>query len=74
MLPKRFLPIVAPFLMSVLMVTLMTAVITAANTGIDNGFLARWGKAFTIAWPVAFTFIFLFSKRIAALAQRICSA
>ncbi|MDB1125889.1 DUF2798 domain-containing protein [Vibrio algarum] len=73
MFPKRFLPIVAPLLMSIFMVTLMTAVITLANTGFDEGYFMRWGKAFTIAWPIAFSFIFLFSKRIAALAQRLCS-
>jgi hypothetical protein len=56
------------------MVTLMTAIITAANTGFDNGFWARWARAFFIAWPIAFSFIFLFSKRIAALAQKICSS
>jgi hypothetical protein len=73
MLPKRLLPIIAPLLMSVFMVTLMTAVITAVNTGIDDGFLLRWGGAFIVAWPIAFSFIFLFSKRIYALAQSICS-
>lgn len=73
MLPKRLLPFIAPFLMSVCMVVLMTAVITLINTGIDQGFFLRWGKAFVIAWPIAFSFIFLFSKRINTLAQRICS-
>ncbi len=73
MLPKRLLPIVGPFLMSVFMVTLMTAVITTVNTGIDQEFLSRWGKAFAIAWPIAFSFIFLFAKRINILAQKICS-
>jgi len=73
MLPKRWLPIVGPFIMSVLMVTLMTAIITATNTGIGGDFLARWGDAFVVAWPIAFAFIYLFAKRIQALAALICT-
>jgi hypothetical protein len=51
----------------------MTAVITTVNTGVDQGFFQRWGKAFVIAWPIAFSFIFLFSKHINTLAKRLCS-
>lgn len=72
MLPKRLLPFISPLLMSMFMVSLMTAVVTLVNTGLDHGFLLRWGKAFVIAWPVAFSFIFLFARRINSLAQRIC--
>ncbi|MBV0933328.1 DUF2798 domain-containing protein [Marinobacterium sp. A346] len=59
--------------MSICMVTAMTGVITAINTGLDNGFLARWGKAFIIAWPIAFSLIFILAVRVQRLASRICS-
>lgn len=73
MLPKRLLPFITPFLMSLFMVTLMTAVITTVNTGVDQDFFFRWGKAFMIAWPIAFSFIFIFSKSINKLALKICN-
>ncbi|MDG3087455.1 DUF2798 domain-containing protein [Vibrio hannami] len=73
MLSKRFLPFIAPLLMSLFMVTLMTGLITAINTGVDKGFTWRWLSSFSIAWPMAYCFILLFSNKVGRLAQRICS-
>lgn len=72
MLPKKYLPIVAPFLMSILMVFVMTAIITAYNTGIDGDFITRWAGAYLVAWPIAFTFIATVGKRVQRLAARLC--
>lgn len=35
------------------MAVFMSGVITAFNTGVDAGFLLRWGKALTLAFPMA---------------------
>jgi hypothetical protein len=73
MLPKRWLPVFGPFLMSVIMVTLMTAIITAVNTGTGGDFVRRWVDAFLVAWPIAFAFIYFFAKRINGVAAKMCT-
>jgi hypothetical protein len=65
-LPVRYAPLTFAVFMSIYMVTLMTFVITWANTGLGDGFLARWWRAFYIAWPIAFALI--------SSAHRACSA
>ncbi|MBF0219631.1 MAG: DUF2798 domain-containing protein [Gammaproteobacteria bacterium] len=74
MIKRKYLPLVNSLLMSLVMVLIMTGVITAVNTGFSTGYLHRWATAALIAWPVAFTVILLVGKRVAALANRICSA
>lgn len=49
--PARF---IYPALLSGIMAFLMTAIITALNLGIPPDFVARWLKAFVIAWPCAY--------------------
>jgi hypothetical protein len=49
--PARF---IYPAILSGIMAFLMTAVVTALNVGLPPDFLARWGKAFVIAWPCAY--------------------
>ncbi len=67
----RYAPLLFSLLMSIYMVTLMTFVITWVNTGLDNGFLARWWRAFYIAWPVAFALILLGAPRLQRLVGRL---
>jgi Protein of unknown function (DUF2798) len=43
-----------PALLSGVMAFLMTAVVTALNVGFPPDYLARWIKAFIIAWPLAY--------------------
>jgi hypothetical protein len=43
-----------PALLSGVMAFLMTAVITYLNLGLPPDFIARWLKAFVIAWPLAY--------------------
>lgn len=69
--PRRYARLVFPVLMSVYMVSVMTGVITWVNTGIDGGFLARWGHAFCIAWPIAFLLILVGAPRLQQLAGRL---
>ncbi len=64
MLKPRFAPLVFAILMSLYMVSGMTFVITWVNTGINAGFLLRWGKAFLVAWPVAFLLVLAGAPRI----------
>lgn len=43
-----------PALLSGIMAFLMTSVITYINVGAPPDFIARWLKAFVIAWPLAY--------------------
>ncbi len=43
-----------PALLSGVMAFLMTAVITWLNIGAPPDFIARWLKAFVVAWPLAY--------------------
>lgn len=45
--------------MSGVMSVIMTGVITAINTGFGQGYLARWGHAFALGYPLAFICILL---------------
>ena len=45
--------------MSAMMVFMVTLVVTYVNLGLAPDFLARWAKAYFIAWPVAATTGFL---------------
>lgn len=72
MLPQGYTRLITTLLMSIFMVTIMTFVITLINTGLDAGFPARWGKAFVIAWPIAFSLIFIQPRWVQPLASRIC--
>ncbi len=42
-----------PILMSGVMAFLMTALVTFLNLGFPPDFVARWLRAFAIAWPCA---------------------
>lgn len=52
--PPRFSPLLFSLLMSLYMAALMTLLVTLLNTGLADGLLGRWGRAFVIAWPIAF--------------------
>jgi hypothetical protein len=54
MLSPRYQTMVFNAIMTFLMVLMMTAIATYINTGADAGYIARWLKAFFIAWPIAF--------------------
>jgi hypothetical protein len=45
--------IILPTLMSAMMVLMVTFVVTLLNLGLRADFLAQWGKAYMIAWPIA---------------------
>jgi Protein of unknown function (DUF2798) len=48
--PARF---IFPILMSGVMAFMMTALVTWLNLGFPADFLARWVRAFMVAWPCA---------------------
>lgn len=73
MLPRPLFPWLFALLMSLVMTALMTGMVTAINTGIDATYPLRWGHAFMLAWPIAFTFVLLFAPPVRRLAERICS-
>jgi Protein of unknown function (DUF2798) len=45
--------LIFPVTMAFFMALMMTAVITYINLGLPQDFLARWMKAFAVAWPLA---------------------
>jgi hypothetical protein len=45
--------------MSAIMVFMVTLIITYLNLGFRPDFLAKWAKAYAVAWPVAATTGFL---------------
>ncbi|MBE0508452.1 MAG: DUF2798 domain-containing protein [Marinospirillum sp.] len=69
--PPRFARYVFSFIMSIYMVSIMTFVITLVNTGIDGNFVARWWRAFYIAWPIAFVLILVGAPKLQTLAARL---
>lgn len=66
--PPRYAPLVVSILMTTYMAGLMTLVVILVNTGLEKGFLARWGQAFLVSWPVAFVLITLGRPLILRLA------
>ncbi len=58
MAPQKKFHLVFSLIMGALMISLMTFVITAVNIGFSPDFLARWGKAFLIAYVVGVPVIF----------------
>ena len=58
-IPAKFTPIAFAFFMSMLMAFLMSAVLTLVNLGPVPDFLARWMRAFAIAWSCAFPAVIL---------------
>lgn len=69
MFSPRFAPLAFAILMSFYMVSGMTFVITWVNTGLGGDFLLRWGKAFLVAWPVAFLLVLAGAPRIRRLVE-----
>lgn len=58
-------------LTSILMVTFVTAWVTFLNLGFTELYFRQWGKAFLLAWPVAYLIAFLVGPRVAKITQRI---
>jgi hypothetical protein len=56
--PQKKFHLVFSLVMGALMISIMTCVITAINVGFPPDFLARWGKAFALAYPVGVPVIF----------------
>jgi hypothetical protein len=65
--PQKKFHLVFSFIMGALMISLMTFVITAVNVGFTPDFVARWGKAFAVAYVVGVPVIFF----LAPLARKI---
>ncbi|KEO56666.1 DUF2798 domain-containing protein [Thalassospira permensis] len=71
MLPARFYRFVFSGLMSIWLSTLMTGLVTLINTGIDPEFLLRWGRAFVIAWPIAFSLVLISGSTVTRIANNL---
>ncbi len=59
--PQKKFHLVFSFVMGALMITIMTFVITLVNVGLAPDFLARWMRAFLIAYVVGVPVIFFFA-------------
>jgi hypothetical protein len=66
-LSKRWWRYLYPGVVAFGMAVFMSGVITALNTGLGGDFLARWGKAFAVAFPLAWAAAVLW----APIAQKI---
>ena len=69
----RYAPQLFALLMSFVMAFVMTAFVTLVNTGFSEGYLARWGYAFIMAWPLALVCVLLFAGRIRTLVAKLTS-
>ena len=69
--PASYTRQVFAVIMSIYMVTIMTFVITLVNTGMEGDFIARWWRAFYIAWPIAFILILVGAPRLQRLASKL---
>ena len=65
--PQKKFHLVFSCVMGAMMISVMTFVITAVNIGFTADFLARWGKAFIIAYVVGVPVIFF----LAPIARKI---
>ena len=66
-LSPRWWRVLFPGVVAFGMAIFMSGVITALNTGLAGAFLARWARAFVIAFPLAWAAAFLW----APIAQKI---
>jgi hypothetical protein len=56
--PQKKFHLVFSFVMGAMMISLMTFVITAVNVGFTLDLVARWGRAFAVAYVVGVPVIF----------------
>lgn len=70
-LPPRYFHLVFSLVMGTTMVTIMTALVTLTNVGPAPDFLARWGRAFMVAWVVAVPLLFFVSPQVRRLTGRL---
>lgn len=69
-LPKRRFHLVFSLLMGAMMIFLMTFVITMVNVGPVSDFLARWARAFLIAYLVGVPVIYFLAPTARKLTAR----
>lgn len=65
--PQKKFHLTFSFIMGAMMISLMTFVITAVNVGFTPDFLAKWGRAFAVAYVVGVPVIFF----LAPMARKI---
>jgi hypothetical protein len=70
-LPARHFHLVFSLLMGTTMVTLVTLIVTLVNVGPVPDFLARWARAFLVAWWVAIPVLYFFGPRVRQLTGRL---
>ena len=69
-LPKRRFHLVFSLLMGAMMIFLMTFVITMVNVGVVPDFVARWARAFLIAYVVGVPVIYFLAPTARKLTAR----
>jgi len=70
-LPARHFHLVFSLLMGTTMVTLVTCIVTLVNVGPVPDFLARWGRAFAVAWWVAIPVLYFCGPRVRRMTGRL---
>ncbi len=61
-------------LMGLMMISIMTFVVTWANIGFSQTFLASWGRAFAIAYPVGVPVIYFLAPLARSMTAKIVGA
>jgi len=73
-LPKNRFHLVFSLLMGAMMIFLMTVVITLVNVGPVTDFVARWARAFLIAYVVGVPVIYFLAPTARKLTARFVDA
>lgn len=63
-----------PVLMSGFMVFIVTCLVTYLNMGLHSDFVAKWMRAFLVAWPVAALAAFIGMPVVRRITLRIVAA
>jgi len=70
-LPKHRFHLVFSLFMGAMMIFLMTFVITMVNVGVVSDFVARWARAFLIAYVVGVPVIYFLAPAARRLTARV---
>lgn len=73
MFSKKYRNFIFALVMSATMAFIMTGIVTAINIGFNSGYLRHWGKAFLVAWPIAFCMVLVIGPYIRVFAERVCT-
>jgi len=60
-----------PFFMAVFMTAIMSFTLTAIHIGFQQSFLIDWAKAFSLAFPIAFSSVIFVAPAVHQICERL---